>query len=192
MLALAKDAKKVYVSHVKPGGLSVVDAGSGELSRFVKLPDGAEGMAISPDGESVWVASHQASRISVISTATNDVTQSIICPGMPFRMKFAPSGKVAAISCPGAGAIAFIDLETPTKVEFVDTNLLQGKPIGLQNTPTSIAFSLDGTQVFAVGSGDQSGIVAVNAATRTLTRYAKSLGPIPDALTAGKIQWGVE
>ncbi len=192
MLALAKDAKLVYVSHVKPGNLSVVDAASGEVKKTVKLPDGAEGMAMSPDGQSVWVASHQASRISVVSTATGEITQSIVCPGMPFRMKFAPGGKTIAVSCPGAGALAFIDVAAPTHIEFVDTNIFKGKPIGQQHVPTSIAFSPNGTQVFAVCSGEEAGVTAIDVASRKLTARVKSAGPAADALTAGMIQWAVE
>lgn len=189
MLAMAKDGKTVYVSHVMPGNLSVIDAASGEVKKTVKLPDGAEGMAVAPDGQSVWVASHQMSRISIVSTATSEVSQSIVCPGMPFRMKFAPSGKTVAISCPASSAIAFIDVAQPAKIEFVDTNLLDGKPIAQQHTATSIAFSADGKQVFAVCSGEDAGVIAVNVAERKLTARVKSAGPIADALTAGVIQW---
>lgn len=189
MVGLSKDAKTVYVSHVKPGNLSVVDAATGEVTKTVKLPDGAEGMAMSPDGRSVWIASHQMSRISVVSCATGEITQSIICPGMPFRMKFAPGGQTLAVSCPGAGAMAMIDVAAPTKIEFVDTNQFNGEPIAKQHVPTSIAFSPDGAKVFAVCSGEEAGIIAVDVASRKLTNQAKSEGPIPDALAAGMIQW---
>ena len=189
MLALSKDARTVYVSHVKPGHLSVVDAANGVVMKTITLPDGAEGMAVSPDGQTVWVASHQASRISVVSCATGELTRSIICPGMPFRMEFSPEGQTIAVSCPGAGAIAFIDVASPTSIEFVDTNRLNGQAICEQHVPTSIAFSADGRRAFAVCSGDEESVIAVDVASRTLTRRTRSQGPTADALASGAIQW---
>lgn len=192
MLALAPDASTVYVSHVKPGRLSIVDAASGKVRSTLSLPDGAEGLAIAPDGGSVWIASHQASRISVVSADKGTVTRSIVCPGMPFRMKFSPDGVMLAVSCPGAGALALINVASPAQVEFVDTNLLNGEPIGVQHAPTSLAFSRDGARVFAVCSGQEGSVVAIDVASRALTTRVKSAGPIADALTAGLILWSTD
>ncbi|MDX2017020.1 MAG: YncE family protein [Planctomycetota bacterium] len=192
MLALAPDASTVYVSHVKPGRLSIIDAASGVVRSSLSLPDGAEGLAIAPDGGSVWVASHQASRISVVSAEKGTVTRSIVCPGMPFRMKFSPDGVMLAVSCPGAGALALISVASPAQVEFVDTNLLNGEPIGVQHVPTSLAFSRDGARVFAVCSGQEGSVVAIDVASRALTKRVKSTGPIADALTAGLILWSAD
>lgn len=185
MLALAPDAKTVYVSHVKPGNLSVVDAASGEVKQTLTLPDGAEGLAIAPDGSTLWVASHQASRISVISTGTHEITRSIICPGMPFRMKFSPDGSTVAVSCPGVGAVAFIDVADPAKIEFVDTTTFKGEPLDLQHVPTSLAFSSDGSRVFAVCNGDEGWIIAIDVKTRMVIARVKSVGAVADAMLAG-------
>jgi len=189
MLALSPDAKTVYVSHVQPGSLTVLDAASGEEKKSITLPLGAEGMTCSPDGRSVWIASHAEGRVSVVDTETNEVSQSIIAPGMPFRVRISPDGKLVAIAAPQAGAVAFIETREPTRIQYVDTNVFDNKPISRVMTPTSIAFSPDGTSLFAVCEGEDPRIVAIDVATRKVRAHTLAKGPIADAMTTGVIQW---
>lgn len=189
MLSLSADAKTVYVSHVMPGYLTVFNATTNTTDKTVKLPEGAEAIATSPDGTQLWIASHGESRISVVSTLTNEVTQSLILPGIPFRMEFSPSGKSVAVACPAANAVAFIDTATPSLVRFVDTNVLEGNTIKEQQAPKAVAFSPDGSTVFAVCSGENQSIVAIDAQTYRISARVDALGPIADALTTATIQW---
>jgi DNA-binding beta-propeller fold protein YncE len=65
MLALAPDAKTVYVSHVAPGSVSFVDLATGEVGRQVPVSLGAEGIALSPDGALVAVSCPQPDEVAI-------------------------------------------------------------------------------------------------------------------------------
>jgi YVTN family beta-propeller protein len=189
MLALAPDAKSVYLAHVIPGTVNFIDAQAGTVSKSVTVPLGAEGIAIAPDGATLWVASNRSNKVSIIDTKEAKVTTTLDRSGFPFRLRFSPDGKWVAISCPQTQDIALYDAKNPKTVHRIDPNKYEDKPLADQMVPTALAFSPDGTSLYALCSGDKPAIVAIDVAKRQVRGYTRCHGPIEDALAVATIQW---
>lgn len=187
MLALSPDGKRVYVSHVVPGSVTIVDVAEMKVTGNFKAPAGAEGIACSPDGKRLWIAANRSHTIAIVNTDTLETEASFECKGFPFRVKFSPDGRRVAVSCPMAGEIAVFDAADHARVARIST---RQSPDDKQS-PTSISFTPDGAAVVAVCDGPKPEIVLIDLAEGKVARRIASAGPTPDALTAGRMAWPV-
>ena len=72
MVVPTLDEKKLYVSNIRSGSVTVITRATDAVQTIVTAA-GAEGIAISPDGKEVWVTNRGAHTISVIDVATDTV-----------------------------------------------------------------------------------------------------------------------
>lgn len=189
MLALSRDAKRLAVVHVMPGGLTLIDTSTDTVLSHIVLPNGAEGPAFTRDHSKVWVACNRSDKIVIVDVALGKVEREIDCAGFPFRLRISPDGKTAAVSVVKSDEIALLDTTDPAKVRRV---LLRETAKGATTpieplVPTSIAFTPDGTRVAVVCSGGKGEIVLVDVAQAKVIARRKTDGPIPDALTASLV-----
>lgn len=194
MLALSPDSKRLYVAHVVPGGLTVIDATTDTVLSHVPVPDGAEGPAVSPDNAKVWVACNRSDKIVIVDAAQGTVERTIECAGFPFRLRLSPDGKTAAVSLPKSDEIALIDTADVTKVRRVNLRNTNEPATALTTPakadaagpcmPTSLAFTPDGLRVAVVCASE---ILLIDVAqAKVVARHAAD-GPIADALAAGAL-----
>jgi YVTN family beta-propeller protein len=183
MLALSPDGKRLYVAHVIPGGLSVIDTATDAVLSHIALPDGAEGIAVSRDGQRVWVSCNRSDKVVIVDTASGSVERTIECSGFPFRLRLSPDASTVAVSLPKTDEISLFDASDPSNVRRVPLRDAQ-KPAGPALVPTSIAFTRDGSRIAAVCSGGQGEIVLVDVSEGKVIARRKTDGPIPDALAA--------
>lgn len=197
MLALSPDGKRLYVAHVMPGGVSVIDTATDTVLKHIPVPDGAEGLAVTPDNAKVWVSCNRSDKIVVIDTAKNEIERTIDCEGFPFRLRIAPDGKAVAVSLPKTDEVAVFETSDPAKVRRI--SLREKKADGAAGStstkddergprmPTSIAFTPDGKRL-AVVCADE--VALIDLADGKVAARRKTDGPIPDALAAATIEVG--
>ncbi|MFM9956793.1 MAG: YncE family protein [Phycisphaerales bacterium] len=184
MLALSPDAKRLYVAHVMPGSISVIDTAEDKVIANHPVPDGAEGLAVSHDNSRVWVSCNRSDRVVVLDAATGKIEHELKVEGFPFRLRLSPDGKTAAVTCPKSDDLALINTADPQKVRRVS---LRGNPADADApplVPTSLAFTPDGKHLAIVCSGPDPEIVLVDFAAGKVAHRRKSDGQIPDALAA--------
>ncbi len=132
MVVPSGDEKKLFISNIRSGSVSMIDRASGSVTTL-PLADGSEGSDISPDGREVWIVNRGADSISVIDTATEKVVATFASGGkFPIRVKFTPNGKQAWVSNLQTNTVTIFDtasrkLETPMEVGAA--------PVGIQMTP---------------------------------------------------------
>lgn len=186
MLALSRDAKTVFVSHVMPGGVTFVDIATGKSEAVVDVPTGAEGIAVSPDGKTLWVASNRAGKVSIIDVQGRKVSSSFDCEGFPFRVRFAPDGKTVAISCPNSAEVALFEASAPDKVRRV--GVMEERAIQ-PTVPTSVSFVPGGRTLASLCDGAEPQVVLIDVGAGKVAARRPADGPIADALVAGRVMW---
>jgi YVTN family beta-propeller protein len=80
-IAITPDNKKVYVTNMVGGTVSVIDAGALHLVRTIPVGTEPFGCALTPDGKKLYVANFSSDDVSVINTATDQVIRTIALPG---------------------------------------------------------------------------------------------------------------
>lgn len=183
MLALSPDAKRLYVAHVMPGGVSIIDTDKNEVLSRINVPTGAEGIAVSKDSSKVWVACNRSEKVVIIDATTSKVEREIVAPGFPFRVRVSPDGKTVAVSCPNAQDIALFDANNPDNVRRVSTRE-EGKGDDTPVAPTSIAFTPDGRHLAAVCMGPQEQIVLIDVAAGKVSARRPADAGMADALAS--------
>jgi DNA-binding beta-propeller fold protein YncE len=68
MLVPTPDERKLYVTNIRSGSLTVITRSSGEV-KSLPTGEGAEGIDVTADGREVWVTNRGAHSVAVISTA---------------------------------------------------------------------------------------------------------------------------
>lgn len=175
MLAALPTGDRAYVSHVQPGGVSVIDLKAGKVEKFIDTAFGAEGIAVSPDGSRVWVANNRSGTISIIDTAKLEVVNTIKSEGFPFRVRFTPDGKRVAISHPMSGEIKIYNAADATLAATAEVKE-NAQSLG----PTSISISADSQFLFAVCEG-ASRVVTIDLASAKVISNVRT-GPGPDGM----------
>jgi DNA-binding beta-propeller fold protein YncE len=187
MLALGKEPNRVYVSHVAPGSLSVIDLEAGKVLANHALPLGAEGFARTPDGAQLWVGCNRSNAMVVFDLATAKVAHQLECPGFPLRVRASPDGKLVAASCPMSREVALFATAKPAEVARVDVRseaVADAQPA--DPMPTSLSFTPDGSAILVVCAAESGGELArIDVATRKVTHRVAAQGPIADALAVG-------
>ena len=170
MLVPTPDERKLYVSNIRSGSVTVIDRASDWVT---SLPtgEGAEGIDVSRDGREVWVTHRAANTVSVISTATDAVIASFESGGtMPIRIKFTPDGREAWISNARSNSVTVFDPATRKRLATIEVGAV---PIGIQMSP-------DGTRAFVANTNDDR-ITVLSVPGRSVERSFRP-GNEPDGM----------
>jgi DNA-binding beta-propeller fold protein YncE len=188
MLALSPDAKRLYVAHVMPGGLSMIDTETSKVLSRIDVPTGAEGLAVTRDNARVWVSCNRSDKVVIVDPAAGKIEREIDVQGSPFRLRISPDGKTVAVSCPNAQDVAFIDTANPDNPRRVSVRDAAAGENGPPVAPTSIAFTPDGKHLAAVCMGPQEQVVLIDIAAGKVTARRAADGKQADALATALIQ----
>lgn len=132
MVVPTLDEKKLYVSNIRSGSVTVITRATDAVKTIVTAA-GSEGSAISRDGREVWVTNRGANTISVIDTATDTVKETFDSGGkMPIRVKFTPDGKEVLVSNAQSNVVSVFNAKTRALLAKIDVGMV---PVGIQMTP---------------------------------------------------------
>src|SRR5262245_1291705 len=144
MLMPTPDERKLYVTNIRSGTVTVITRSSGEV-KTIPTGEGAEGIDVASDGREVWVTNRGAHTVSVISTAEDRVIESFESRGqMPIRVKFTPDGREAWVSNARSNTVTVFD---PATRQLLATIPVGAVPIGIQMSP-------DGRRAFIANTND--------------------------------------
>lgn len=174
MVVPTLDEKKLYVSNIRSGSVSVITRATDAVKTIVTAA-GTEGIAISPDGKEVWVTNRGANTISVIDVASDAVKESFDSGGkMPIRVKFTPDGKEVLVSNAQSNMVSVFNAKTRTLLAKIEVGVV---PVGIQMTP-------DGKRAF-VANTNANKISVIAIAARKVARTFET-GTEPDGMAWAK------
>jgi YVTN family beta-propeller protein len=111
-LASAGAAPKAYVALHDESALAVIDTATNRVLRFMPVPLGPHGLAMTPDGRKVYVGSDQLSSVSVVDTATDAIVAQIEVGPSLYGLSISPDGRKLLVSVWGANEVVIIDTTT--------------------------------------------------------------------------------
>ena len=79
-IAITPDNKKVYVTNMVSGTVSVINASTYKVVKVIPVGTEPFGCALTPDGSKLYVANFSSDNVSVINTTTDQVTATIALP----------------------------------------------------------------------------------------------------------------
>jgi YVTN family beta-propeller protein len=170
MLVPARDEKKLYVTNIGSGSVSIIDRAEGTVKNLPTAA-GAEGIDISPDGKEVWVTNRGANNISIIDVATDTIITTLESGGkMPIRAKFTPDGKQVWVSNAQSNSVTVFDTKTRQLVATIEVGQM---PVGIQMTP-------DGKRAYVANTNANLVTVLDVPARKVLSTF--STGTEPDGM----------
>ncbi len=174
MVVPTPDEKKLYVTNIRSGSVSVIDrAAAKEAEAVTTVPTaaGSEGIDVSPDGREVWVANREGNTLSILSTVTDKVIASVESGGqMPIRVKFTPDGKQVWVSNARSNTVTVFDAAGRKLVTTIEVGAV---PVGIQMTP-------DGKRAFVANTNANQVTVIDVPARKVLKTF--SPGTEPDGM----------
>ena len=114
MVIAAADGRRLFVSNLGSGSITILDAqGANWQTTQVRVGGGPEGFDVSPDGRALWAAHSEDGGVSVIDLPSRRVTATIAAKTQRSnRLKFTPDGRHALISDLSGGELVVIDTST--------------------------------------------------------------------------------
>jgi YVTN family beta-propeller protein len=144
MLVPTPDERKLYVTNIRSGSVTVIDRASGAV-KSLPTGEGAEGIDVTADGREIWVTNRGAHTVSVIATADDRVIESFESGGeMPIRVKFTPDGREAWVSNARSNSVTVFDALTRARLATIPVGAV---PVGIQMSP-------DGRRAFIANTND--------------------------------------
>ncbi len=170
MVVPTLDERKLYVSNIRSGSVTVITRSTDEVKTIVTAA-GSEGSAISRDGKEVWVTNRGANTISVIDTATDTVKETFDSGGkMPIRVKFTPDGKEVLVSNAQSNMVSVFNAKTRALLAKIEVGVV---PVGIQMTP-------DGKRAF-VANTNANKVSVIDIGARKVERTFET-GTEPDGM----------
>jgi len=170
MLVPTPDEKKLYVSNIRSGSVTVIDRAT-DAVHSLSTGEGAEGIDVTPDGREVWVTNRGAQTVAVIATADDSVTARFESGGqMPIRVKFTPDGREAWVSNARSNSVTVFDVPSRRMLATIEVGAV---PVGIQMSP-------DGRRAFVANTNDDR-VTVLSVAERKVER-AFAPGNEPDGM----------
>ncbi len=162
-IAVAPDARTLYVSRGYLGDVAALDLSSGKVRwRLQALGMRADHIALSADGKRLFVSSLTANTVQVIDTARAAFTDSFPAGTYPHVLRFTPDGKFLAVGSLG-NTSAGVGMQGQQSLTFVDANTFRiDRTLPFDAGVRPFVFSPDGKTVYLQLSL-LNGIVAADA-----------------------------
>ncbi|MEZ5979032.1 MAG: hypothetical protein R3F34_12520 [Planctomycetota bacterium] len=189
MLCYAPDAPspsgagRAFVSHVFPGAVTVLDAGTGERLGRVETAVGAEGIATTRDGSRVWCANNRSGSVTVFDGRTLELVATFEQEGFPFRVEVSPDDRTVAITCPESNDVRLFDAATCERRGRLDL-----APFGSGASPEGVAFDAGGDAI-VVACPQAALLVAFDLASGGVVATAPA-GSILDPIASARLVAG--
>jgi YVTN family beta-propeller protein len=119
-LALTRDGKRLFVTNLASGKLSVIDTVSMETIASLYTGDRCHVVALTNDNKQAWVANIGENNISIVDTATYRVFGTIPFKGRgPTGLAFSHDGRFAYISNQGDKTVDVLDTSSHQTVKTI-------------------------------------------------------------------------
>ncbi len=110
-ISISPDGHTVYTHDQKKARIALIDTGKNVVSGWWSVPEIVYSSAVTPDGK--WlVANAPVGKIFVLDTSSGKLVHAYDIPAATGEAIVAPDGAHAYVSCPQAGVIAVLNLET--------------------------------------------------------------------------------
>jgi DNA-binding beta-propeller fold protein YncE len=110
-ISISPDGRRVFTHDQDQSRIAIIDTATDTVAGFIAVPNTVYSSAVTPDGETL-VANAPAGKIFVIDLAQSKVNASIEVPPSAGQIIVAPDGSRAFLSCPQAGSIQILDLQS--------------------------------------------------------------------------------
>jgi DNA-binding beta-propeller fold protein YncE len=110
-ISISPDGKYVYTHDQSKPRIAVIDTSSNKISRWLDLPATAYSSAPTPDGLRL-VANSPTGKLFVVDLTTGTLEHSYDIPAALGAIAINPDGSRAYITCPKAGTIEVLNLQT--------------------------------------------------------------------------------
>ncbi len=160
------DGRLGFAAHGESDWLAVIDLGSQELLKRVKLGDQPWRAYATPDGRYMLVPNNGDATVSVISTATLEVVATL--PGARDMTGLNFAGRAAFVIGRGADKVVVLDL---LKME-------KAGEIPLPSSPETGVVTPDGAKLYIALSGSNQ-VAVIDTRSRTLLSMIEDVGEQP-------------
>jgi YVTN family beta-propeller protein len=110
-ISISPDGRYVFTHDQTAPHIAVIDTRSNEVVRWIPVPAIVYSSAVAPDNRTL-VANSPSGKLFVVDIVTGNVEESIDIPKAIGEIALTPDGRMAYVSCPQAGTIESINLET--------------------------------------------------------------------------------
>lgn len=165
-IAFAPDGATAYATESAGLYLAVIDVATRSLTTTVPTVNASVPVDVTPNGERVYVGRVIGSEVRVIDTATNTTVDSIQVAGNPRDMAFTPGGtSLYVVNDDGSNS-------GQDNVLVIDTSTNVGFPIFVDDEPSGIAITPDGSLAYVTDNNDGTVFVidnSTNTVVETIT-----------------------
>jgi YVTN family beta-propeller protein len=110
-ISISPDGRRVYTHDQDSPRIAVIDTAANSIANWIALPATVYSSAPTPDGR--WlVANAPSGKLFVVDAATFQVAHSFDIPQATGEVLVTPDGSRAYISCPQAGTVEILDLQS--------------------------------------------------------------------------------
>lgn len=166
-IAISPDSSTVYVVNTGSNTVSVVSAGTNQVTANITVGNYPDFVAISPDGTTLYVSNRVDQTVSVIATASDLVTETLALAGQPWGLAVSPDGTQVYVATAG-GTVSVIDTAT---------NQL-GTAIILVGSPIWVAFTPDGSAAYVLNDANYGFLSVINPSTGSVSATTVGAGEI--------------
>ncbi|MEX2126845.1 MAG: beta-propeller fold lactonase family protein [Xanthobacteraceae bacterium] len=143
-VAVSHTVSKVFASFKANEFAVVVDQRTRKPLDRIRIPNLAEGLAVTPDGETVFLAAHLAGEFHVIDARSHAIRQTVKINGAEGtdrqlkRVRVSPDGKFLLISSLLDNHVAIFQVDGPRQIGSIAT----------PKAPMGFGFAADGTHAY--------------------------------------------
>ncbi len=112
-ISISPDGRYIFTHDQTAPRIAMVDTRANEVVRWIPVPAIVYSSAVAPDNRTL-VANSPSGKLFVLDIVTGNVQDSIDIPKAVGEIALTPDGRMAYVSCPQAGTIESVDLETGT------------------------------------------------------------------------------
>jgi DNA-binding beta-propeller fold protein YncE len=126
-VAVSHSTGKVFASFKANEFAVVVDRGSRKLIDKIRIPNLAEGLAVTPDGATIFLAAHLAGEFYAIDACTHAIRETVRIEGAPGkdrqlkRVRVSPDGKFLLISSLLDNHVGIFEIGGLRQIGCIDT-----------------------------------------------------------------------
>ena len=158
-LAMSRDGRHLYATHVFGEAVSMIDVDQHKVVAKATLPAEPYTCLLSADGKTLFVSVWGGARVMMFDAATLSPRGEVAVGGHPNALLLSKDGSRLFVACANTNAVWVVDIAARTAREQIGVALYPNAPVG--STPNGLALSPDG-RTMLVASADNNTVVVVN------------------------------
>jgi YVTN family beta-propeller protein len=183
MLAMTRDARRIFTSNVADGTVSELDVAARTFLREFTVAPAVEGIAVTPGGERVWVGSNEQKTVTVLDARTGKPVGTLTGFGMPYRLAITPDARTVVITDPPNAIVRIVDAESRrdrATVKIDSAGVTAAAEFPGSPSPEGVVVSRDGRMAFVTLQGS-SRLAMIDLAGAAVVAYVPT-GSGPDGI----------